>query len=120
MRATGIPTPEETPAEVYDKIGLRCGLEIHQQLQTRRKLFCGCPTGPYRSDFDAEIVRHMRATLSEMGEYSGTALMEEKTRKKIVYQITGDTTCTYETDDSPPFQINPEALDITLEIALLR
>ncbi len=114
-----IPAPSETTDEVYRQLGLRSGLEVHQQLLTRRKLFCRCPAGPYRNDFDAEIMRHMRPTMSEMGEYDGTALMEKRTRKEIIYQITGDTTCTYELDDSPPFMINPEAVDIALELAML-
>lgn len=28
----------------YKEVGLVAGLEIHQQLDTARKLFCGCPT----------------------------------------------------------------------------
>ncbi|MHC1624113.1 MAG: hypothetical protein ACXQTR_05940, partial [Candidatus Methanospirareceae archaeon] len=28
----------------YSEIGLKAGLEIHQQLNTRTKLFCKCPT----------------------------------------------------------------------------
>ncbi len=114
-----IPAPSETPVEVYQQLGLRSGLEVHQQLLTERKLFCRCPAGPYRKDFDAEILRHMRPTLSEMGEYDGTALMEKRTRKEIIYQITSDTTCTYELDDSPPFMINPQAVDIAIELAMV-
>jgi glutamyl-tRNA(Gln) amidotransferase subunit E len=114
-----IPAPSETPVEVYHQLGLRSGLEVHQQLLTAKKLFCRCPAGSYRNDFDAEIMRHMRPTLSEMGEYDGTALMEKRTRKEIIYQITGDTTCTYELDDSPPFMINAQAVDIAIEMAML-
>jgi glutamyl-tRNA(Gln) amidotransferase subunit E len=103
----------------YHELGMRSGLEIHQQLRTRHKLFCKCPAGEYSQTYDATILRHMRPTLSEMGEYDPTALMEFKTRKEIVYQITRDTTCTYEMDDAPPFMLNEEALDIALEITLL-
>ncbi len=60
----------------------------------------------------------MRPTLSEMGVYDGTALMEFKTRKEIVYRINNRTACTYEVDDTPPFPIDSEALEIALEIAL--
>ncbi|HET7323450.1 MAG TPA: hypothetical protein VFJ06_03890, partial [Halococcus sp.] len=28
----------------YEELGLVAGLEIHQQLDTSTKLFCGCPT----------------------------------------------------------------------------
>ncbi|MDY0001525.1 MAG: Glu-tRNA(Gln) amidotransferase subunit GatE [Polyangia bacterium] len=100
-------------------IGFKCGLEIHQQLDTPRKLFCRCPAGRYSDDFDAEVLRHMRPTLSEMGEYDGTALMEFKTKKQIVYRLNRQSVCTYEMDDTPPFEINQQAVDIALEVALL-
>jgi glutamyl-tRNA(Gln) amidotransferase subunit E len=103
----------------YHQIGFKSGLEIHQQLLTSKKLFCRCPAGIYSHKYDAEILRHMRPTLSELGEYDGTALMEFKTKKDIIYHINHKTVCTYEMDDTPPFEINEEALDISLEIAML-
>lgn len=108
--------------ETYDRIGFMSGLEVHQQLDTGKKLFCRCPAGIYQKDddYDAEIIRHMRPTLSELGEYDGTALMEFKTRKDIIYRIKNITTCTYDTDDTPPFPINHDALEIALEISLLK
>ncbi len=107
--------------ETYSKLGFKCGLEVHQQLLTQKKLFCRCTAGIYHDfdNYDAEIVRHMRPTLSELGEYDGTALMEFKTRKKIVYRIKNDTACTYEVDDTPPFAFNQEALSHAMQIALL-
>jgi glutamyl-tRNA(Gln) amidotransferase subunit E len=109
---------EMTPAD-YARLGLKSGLEVHQQLDTRTKLFCRCPATRYSPAYDAQILRHMRPTLSELGEYDPTALMEFKTRKEIVYRIARETVCTYEMDDAPPFELNREALDIALEIALL-
>lgn len=105
----------------YDEIGFMSGLEVHQQLLTEKKLFCNCPAGIFQKadDYDAEIIRHMRPTLSELGEYDGTALMEFKTRKNIVYKIKNKTACTYEVDDTPPFPINREALEKAICISLL-
>jgi len=105
----------------YEALGFKCGLEVHQQLNTREKLFCRCPVGLYQKfdDFDAELIRHMRPTLSEMGTYDGTALMEFKTKKNITYRIKNRTTCTYEIDDTPPFPINREALEYAIGISLL-
>jgi glutamyl-tRNA(Gln) amidotransferase subunit E len=116
---TEIPVFGSLSDEDYAALGFRCGLEIHQQLLTKRKLFCRCPAGIYTHQYDAEILRHMRPTLSELGEYDGTALMEFKTRKEIIYQLNFETVCTYEMDDSPPFEINDEAVGITLEIGML-
>jgi len=112
------PFEEMTP-EDYARVGFKSGLEIHQQLLTQKKLFCRCPAGRYSLKYDAEILRHMRPTLSELGEYDGTALMEFKTKKEIIYRINRDTVCTYEMDDTPPFMINEEALDIALSIGML-
>jgi glutamyl-tRNA(Gln) amidotransferase subunit E len=61
----------------------------------------------------------MRPTLSELGEYDGTALMEFKTRKNIIYHLSNETACTYEVDDTPPFPIDREALEIAIRISLL-
>lgn len=104
----------------YDRIGFMSGLEVHQQLQTESKLFCRCPAGNFQKpdEFNAEIIRHMRPTLSELGEYDGTALMEFKTKKEIVYRIAHRTACTYEIDDTPPFHVDREALRIAIQIAL--
>ncbi len=111
----------ETAASTYAEMGFKCGLEVHQQLKTAKKLFCHCPAGRYHDheDYDAEIIRHMRPTLSELGEYDGTALMEFKTRKIVVYHIKNETTCTYEIDDTPPFLLNRQAVEIAMEVALL-
>ncbi|OGD14667.1 MAG: glutamyl-tRNA(Gln) amidotransferase subunit E [Candidatus Aminicenantes bacterium RBG_16_66_30] len=112
------PFAEMTEAD-YAEVGFRSGLEIHQQLLTAKKLFCRCPAGRYSDRYDAEILRHMRPTLSELGEYDGTALMEFKTKKEIIYRINRETVCTYEMDDTPPFMMDEEALDEALGVAML-
>jgi glutamyl-tRNA(Gln) amidotransferase subunit E len=103
----------------YQTVGFKSGLEIHQQLFTEKKLFCRCPAGIYSDNYHAEILRHMRPTLSELGVYDGTALMEFKTKKEIIYRINRKTVCTYEMDDTPPFLMNEDALDIALGIGML-
>jgi len=103
----------------YEEAGLIVGLEVHQQLLTHRKMFCNCPAGRYTDGHDGTILRHMRPTLSETGEYDGTALMEFKTKKNIIYLLNRENTCTYEMDDTPPFPINQQSLDVAIEQCLM-
>ena len=121
QKLVGYVNRKEATQADYDRIGFMSGLEVHQQLLTKRKLFCKCPAGFFQKpdEYDAELIRHMRPTLSELGEYDGTALMEFKTKKEIIYRIANKTACTYDVDDTPPFPIDREALDIAIEISLL-
>jgi glutamyl-tRNA(Gln) amidotransferase subunit E len=103
----------------YAEVGLIAGLEVHQQLLTDIKMFCRCPARRYTTTHDGEMLRHMRPTLSELGEYDGTALMEFKTKKNIIYLLHEDNVCTYEMDDTPPFLVNQDAVDIAIEQCLM-
>jgi len=103
----------------YAEVGLIAGLEVHQQLLTERKMFCHCPAGLYTRAHDGSVLRHMRPTLSELGSYDGTALMEFKTKKNIVYLLHQANVCTYEMDDTPPFLVNDHAIDVAIEQCLM-
>ncbi|HUK37994.1 MAG TPA: Glu-tRNA(Gln) amidotransferase GatDE subunit E, partial [Methanomicrobiales archaeon] len=72
---------------------LMAGLEIHQQLDTRGKLFCHCPTRLRDTkERNGEFTRFLRATESEMGEIDRAALEEMRTVRRFTY-YTYDTTC---------------------------
>ncbi len=103
----------------YHKIGLKAGLEIHQQLDTRTKLFCKCPTTlREKKESIFSFKRYLRASKSEMGEVDEAALEEEKYSRTFIYKGY-DSTCLVENDEEPPRELNQEAIDISLEVALL-
>ena len=104
----------------YKKIGLLCGLEIHQQLDSSTKLFCRCPNllqGTREPDFT--LKRFMRPVLGEMGTYDEAMLTEYEKGMDVTYECYNDVICTYELDETPPFECNNEAKTIAIEIGLL-
>ncbi len=103
----------------YSRLGLKVGLEIHQQLDTKTKLFCNCPTVLRDEKPDLTIVRRLRPTQSELGEVDPAALFEFKRGRTYIYETYNDTVCLVEHDEEPPHDLNPEALEIALKIALM-
>jgi len=102
----------------YKKIGLRVGFEIHQELDTH-KLFCNCPS-KLRDDVPTmSVKRRLRPTQSEMGETDRAALAESVKGKGFSYQLYPESVCLVELDEEPPHPVNGEALDATLETAML-
>ncbi|MEN6611666.1 MAG: Glu-tRNA(Gln) amidotransferase subunit GatE [Methanoregulaceae archaeon] len=101
----------------YKAIGLKVGIEIHQQLDTREKLFCHCGTRIRdTAEHSGQFFRYLRATQSEMGEIDRAAQEEMKSDRKFIY-YTYDSTCLVENDEEPPTPMNPEALEVCLTIA---
>jgi glutamyl-tRNA(Gln) amidotransferase subunit E len=101
----------------YENLGLKAGIEIHQQLNTREKLFCRCPTVLRKFDErTGEFFRYLRATESELGEIDEAAKEEMKQERQFCYYAY-DTTCLVEYDEEPPAPLNPEALEICCTIA---
>lgn len=101
----------------YKKAGLTAGIEIHQQLNTKEKLFCHCETLLRDSiEHSGEFFRYLRVTESEMGEIDRAAQEEMKRDRKFQY-YTYDTTCLIENDEEPPAPLNDEALSVCLTIA---
>ncbi len=101
----------------YKTVGLTAGIEIHQQLDTKEKLFCHCPTTLRdTAEHSGEFFRYLRATESEMGEIDRAAQEEMKSIRRFQY-FTYDTTCLVENDEEPPAPLNDEALGICLTLA---
>lgn len=101
----------------YSELGLKVGLEIHQQLNTK-KLFCNCPSKLVESD-EIKAIRELHAVRSEIGEIDIAALEEEKKGRKFKYISPSEATCLVELDEEPPHEVNKEALDVALTVALM-
>ena len=102
----------------YKQLGLKVGLEIHQQLNTKRKLFCHCPTVLRTDDPLFTVERKLRPTPSEIGEVDVAALKEYMRGKIYIYQYY-DTNCLVELDEEPPHLVSEEAKIIGVEVSLL-
>ncbi len=103
----------------YAKLGLKAGLEIHQQLATGHKLYCCCPPKDRDvKDSNFEFFRYLRARESELGEVDKAAAEQAFANKKFLYK-TYDTTCLIENDEEPPRPLNTEALSVALKAALM-
>lgn len=101
----------------YRSLGLMCGIEIHQQLDTASKLFCGCPTKLRDvKDSNLEFLRYLRPAKSELGEIDRAALEEVLVSRKFIYK-SYDTTCLVEADEEPPSELDCEALDVALTVS---
>ena len=92
------------------------GLEIHQQLDTGRKLFCPCgydDSPRYTESFR----RRLRASSGETGATDRAALFEESKRAEFEYRACPSSSCAVERDEEPPRAPDPAAVESALLIA---
>lgn len=108
---------------------MRVGLEVHQQLSSKQKLFCPCPpfteaeasaesADRVESRFPIQFTRVLRATASELGETDLAARFESRREIRVRYFCNSRTSCLVEADEEPPHPINGEAIDTALIFAL--
>jgi glutamyl-tRNA(Gln) amidotransferase subunit E len=102
----------------YEQLGLKCGIEIHGQLEGK-KLFCSCPTVLREDEPHFTAIRSLRAAAGEAGQVDVAALQEMKKGRRYVYHGYQDTTCLVELDESPPEKLNPDAFNTALQVSKL-
>ena len=97
-------------------LGVKVGLEIHQQLATNKKLFCNC-TPTESDDYSIKFQRKLRASKSELGEFDPAALFESTKSKTIMYYANEESSCLVEQDEEPPHELDKDAKRIALIIS---
>ena len=98
-----------------NEIGLKVGLEIHQQLDTGKKLFCNCKSVE-EDEYTNKFSRNLRATKSELGKIDPAALFEDTKSKTIIYYANPNSSCLVEKDEEPPHDLNDDAKNTALLI----
>lgn len=103
----------------YKKLGLKMGLEVHQQLNTDKKLFSPCPCQLTDKKPELKIIRKLRPTQSELGKIDRAAFEESRRKLQFIYESYDHETCLVEADEEPPHPLNLDALEISLILASL-
>lgn len=103
----------------YKKLGLKAGVEIHQQLATKHKLFCQCSAAFQDKEPVFEIKRKLRPVAGELGDVDVAAAFETLKNKSFRYKVYLNESCAVELDSEPPHPLNREALEIALQAALM-
>ena len=101
----------------YEELGFKCGIEIHQQLNTESKLFCDCPIEMQDEAADANVERFLKSVAGESGEEDEAARVESQKDRKFVYNYYNRNNCLVELDEEPPHPLDEEALDVALTFA---
>ncbi len=103
----------------YKKVGLKCGIEIHQQLNTN-KLFCTCPCEIMPNEtLTKQVERKLRFSLSETGTIDKAAYDEFKKNKSNIYKYNDKTACLIDLDEEPPKGPNQKAFDTAIKMGLM-
>ena len=101
----------------YKELGFKCGLEIHQRLDTSTKLFCRCSTGQETAEPIMSVERYQRAVAGETGHVDRSTSFESGRKREFKYRVFRNTTCLVDMDEEPPHHASQEALETALRIA---
>lgn len=103
----------------YKRLRMMAGIELHQQLETGKKLFCQCSAAMREREPTMIIKRKLHPVASELGEIDVATQYEYMRDRTFNYQVFGAESCLVELDEEPPHAMNMDALDIGMQIAML-
>jgi len=103
----------------YAKIGLKVGLEIHQQLNVGSKLFCNCQPELCKEEPEITFLRCLRPTQSELGQVDPATVFEFQKGVKFLYEANHKSACLVDMDEEPPHPMNMDALKVVLTASLM-
>ena len=98
----------------YEELGFKCGIEIHQQLDTDRKLFCHCPVDLVDENASGKFSRYLNAVAGESGETDEAAEQASAKNVEYIYKYYNRNNCLVEADEEPPHEMSEEALNTVL------
>ena len=98
----------------YEELGFKCGIEIHQQLDTNRKLFCHCPVDLVDESANGTFSRYLNAVAGEQGETDEAAEQASSKNTEYIYKYYNRNNCLVEADEEPPHKMSEEALNTVL------
>ncbi len=104
--------------DIDNKLNVKVGFEIHQQLNTSTKLFCDCNGKGSEDVYDFDFIRVLRPTKSELGDFDRAALFEHAKMSSIKYYSKIGYSCLVEADEEPPHNVNKDALETVLLFSL--
>ncbi len=102
----------------YKKLGFKAGIEIHQELNTK-KLFCNCSSTMTENKLISETVRKLRAVAGETGEIDLASAYEQFRDRLFIYHGYENEACLVDLDEEPPHPVNKDAFTIALGVAKL-
>ena len=101
----------------YEKIGFKCGLEIHQRVASQFKLFCSCVSSIADDKMIGSIIRSQRAVAGETGHLDAATQFESMKSRRFVYNLYEKSTCLVDIDEEPPHEVNKEAMEFALSVS---